>query len=162
MLMWNQKGIFLAELLAAMTIGVILLAASAPFFAAQIKWGQDVICRIEAQQTARYGMENIIKDAKNCRRALVSNDGKRLDLWRQGSNAAVIRYLADANGILRRDSGDGSGAQPMSGYGMASTKSELQFEQNDGIVEIDLRVTAWSKPGRNQIFSLHSAVKMQE
>lgn len=161
MAMWNQKGIFVAELTAAMAVGLLLLSALTPFCAAQVAAGRQTLCRIEAQQTARYALEVIAKDAKNCRRARVEN---RRFVVLERNDGGVIRYWAE-NGILRRESGAAgnySGGQPLTGRGPVPTHTELEVSQTpDGLLLLELTVTAQQTADLKYRFFLQSAIMMQ-
>ena len=157
----NQKGISIVSLVCSMALLALLLTALSSQLTVFLSFSQGLQCRIEIQETARFGMDNILKDAKSATAAVVSDGGRRLLLLR--TNGSSVEYFADFGGVLRRNANDGSGAQPMSGSGLAPSKSELEFRQaTDGLLQIKMNVQSWDNSGKRYSYLLESRIMLGE
>ena len=87
----NQKGISIVSLVCSMALLALLLTALSSQLTVFLSFSQGLQCRIEIQETARFGMDNILKDAKSATAAVVSDGGRRLLLLRTNEVYPICR-----------------------------------------------------------------------
>ncbi len=157
MRMLNQKGISVLESLCGIFLLLLVLLAASSQFAVFSDWGNGMQCRVEAQATARYCTDNIVKDAKNSCKAVISDGGKRLVLHRP--NGTTVEYYSDLGGVLRRQPNTGGGAQPMSGLGIAPSRIEFACAKDaNGLLKLRLKVFSWDKKNKRYSSSLETSL----
>ena len=158
-LMLNQKGISIVESLCGIILLLLLLMAAGSQFAVFLDWGHGLQCRVEAQATCRYCMDNIVKDAKNSYKAVLSEGGKHLVLCRP--NGMTVEYYVDLAGVLRRKPNIGGGAQPMSGLGIAPSRVEFDcLQEANGLLTLRMKVSSWDKKSRRYSSSLETSLSL--
>ncbi len=115
----NQHGFTLIELMISLALTVMLLYGISGILASSLHLWRFNSGKIEIQQTARYAVDCIVRDLQYAWKIdIISPTSLTLKTNQYGEQTKTITYTLDTNGPsykLRRNQGDGSGAQPVTG-----------------------------------------------
>ncbi|MEN6413519.1 MAG: prepilin-type N-terminal cleavage/methylation domain-containing protein [Veillonellales bacterium] len=170
----RQQGFTLVELLIGMALTVLLLAVIFGLLFTSVRTWQTGSSRADIQQTARYGVDIMVRDLQYATKITISNPPASIDLWTSKYGAAqqitykrvLVAGPAISRYVLTRDLHNGAGAQPVTGGGelavsiAALTFTDLTPAGHSGTKTVGILLTVQDDAGRSYTLETAAAAMM--
>jgi prepilin-type N-terminal cleavage/methylation domain-containing protein len=168
----NQRGFTLIELMISLALTVMLLYGVSGILASSLQLWKFNGGKMEIQQTARYAVDCIVRDLQYAWKIdIISPTSLTLKTNQYGEKTKTITYTLDTSGPsykLRRNQGDGSGAQPVTGDNIINASisnlklTSLATNQSGETKTVGIRLTvtdiSQTDPDKRQTYTIVTAV----